>query len=89
MADIRFSYELLQELIDTFKDVKTVFEGYGASTVGSIESDDPVAHHHADVVKGQESQLMMATVSSLGNARDGAQAVFDDFKSADLAGEGK
>lgn len=89
MADIRFSYELLQELIDTFKDVKTVFEGYGTSTAGAIESDDPVAHHHADTVIGQENQLMMITVSSLGNACDGAQAVFDDFKSADLAGEGR
>ncbi|MFW0111143.1 hypothetical protein [Rothia sp. P5766] len=89
MADIRFSYELLQELIDTFGDLKTVFEGYGTSTAGTVDSDDPVAHHHADVVKGQEGQLMAATVASLGNARDGAQAVFDDFKSADLAGDGK
>lgn len=89
MADLRFSYELLQNLIDTFKDVKGAFEGYGSSTAGSIGSDDPVAHHHADAVKGQEDQLMSAMVTALGNAQEGSQAVFDDFKTADGAVEGK
>lgn len=89
MADLRFSYELLQSLIDTFKDVKGAFEGYGSSTAGSIGSDDPVAHHHADAVISQENELMSATVTALGNAQEGSQAVFDDFKAADGAGEGK
>ncbi|MFW0183345.1 hypothetical protein ACN082_07545 [Rothia sp. CCM 9417] len=89
MADIRLSYELLQDLIDTFREVKDSFTTYASSTSGSIASDDPVAHHHSDAVMGQEDQLLTATVTALGNAQEGAQSVYDDFKTADGAGGSK
>lgn len=86
MADLEFSYELLEELINTFGSVKENLSVDGSSTAGSVDSDDPVALHHGDAVTTQESQLMFAVVSALGNAHEGARAVYDDFKDADLAG---
>lgn len=88
MADVRFDYGLLQELIDTFEATRSSFEGLAGSSCPSCASDDPVAEHHAAVVKGQEDILLRGAVTSLTHARDRAQAAFDAFKAADAAGEG-
>lgn len=89
MADLRFDYGLLQELIDTFEVTRSGFEGLAGASCPSCASDDPVAEHHVAVVKGQEDILLSGAVTSFTHARDGAQDAYDAFKAADGAGEGK
>ena len=89
MADLRFDYGLLQELIDTFETTRSGFETLAGSTCPSCASDDPVSDHHASTVKDQEKKLLADAVTSFTNAKDGAQDAYDAFKAADGAGEGK
>lgn len=89
MADLRFDYGLLQELIDSFESTRAGFEALAGSACPTSSSDDPVSDHHASVVKGQESTLLGDAVVSYTNARDGAQAAYDAFKAADAVAEGE
>lgn len=88
-ADLRFDYGLLQELIDTFENTRSGFETLAGSTCPTCSSDDPVAEHHASMVKDQEKKLLSDAVTSFTHAKDGAQDAYDAFKAADGAAEGK
>ncbi len=85
MADLRFDYGLLQELIDAFEKVRSDFDTLATSTCPPCNSYDPVAHHHASKVKGQEEKLLLDAVTSFTYARDGAQDAYAAFKAADGA----
>ena len=72
MADLRFDYGLLQELIAPLETTRSGFETLAGSTCPSCTSDDPVAEHHASTVKDQEKKLLSDAVTSFTNAKDGA-----------------
>ena len=83
MPDLDFSYDLLQQLIDTFKTSHRSMEQLAGSLAPSSASEDPVAAHHAETVKAEEEKLLVDASTSLSNAQEGAQITYDTFKEAD------
>lgn len=86
MANLRFDYELLQELIHDFESIRSGFEALATEGCPEVASDDPVARHHSSAVKGQSEGLLSDAMVTFGYAKDGSQGAYDAFKAADAVG---
>lgn len=86
MADLEIDFNLLQELIDSFESVRSGFELLATTGCPSVGSDDPLAEHHVSQVKLEEQSVLAGSMVAFTNARDGAQAAYNAFKTADSLG---
>ncbi|MFW0112491.1 hypothetical protein [Rothia sp. P5766] len=84
---LKFRYEDLQSVIDIFEKTRANFETLASSACEHSASQDPVAEHHAGVVRGQDGKLLASAMEAFTNARDGAQEAYRSFKAADAGGK--
>lgn len=86
MSNLRFDYELLQELINDFESVRSGFEKLATEGCPEVASDDPVARHHSATVKGQSEGLLTDAMVTFGHAKEGTKSAHAAFKAADAVG---